>query len=536
MIKRNLLVVGFEISLLFSFVVGYYRGHTLIADKTCAELQVNNSSVICVCNATYCDTVTREEPHPRRFMVYTSSKAGLRFKKFTSILEVFDLLTECSTTLELEPRKRYQTIHGFGGAITDSAAINWSNLKDEELKQNLIESYCGDSGIQYNMLRVPIGGTDFSPRFYTYQDYPERDKDLSNFTLAPEDLNYKLPMIKACMKASNDSIDILGSLWYPPAWMKSTKKSNGISFLEEEYYDALALYHLKFIKEYYKQGVPIWGITTTNEPLSGITKHANDNVLGWSVYGLANWIVNYLAPKIKRYDPSIKILGVDDQRFTVPLWFNAALKHVPELGRAIDGIGLHYYENELVPPEIVDRCFKNYPNLFVLSSEASIHSQTNNKVDLGSWDRAEKYIKNIIEDLNHNYTAWIDWNVCLDKMGGPVLSKTYLDSPVIVDPDAGVFYKQPLFYAMGHFSKFIPKGSKRIQSVEKYNCGDPIKHVAFSTPMNTIVVVVFNDKNKEKVVRLKLGYSQAKVLLEKNSIATVEFHNDVIDESCDCEK
>lgn len=54
--------------------------------------------------------------------------------------------------------------------------------------------------------------------------------------------------------------------------------------------------------------------------------------------------------------------------------------------------------------------------------------------------------------------------MALNTDGGPSL--TYdIDAPVIVNQTGGEFYKQPLFYAMGHFSKFVPPGSKRVQSI-----------------------------------------------------------------------
>ena len=58
--------------------------------------------------------------------------------------------------------------------------------------QNVFSSYCSDSGIQYNMLRVPIGGTDYSTRGYAYNEQPEDDVTLSNYTLAYEDYEYKV--------------------------------------------------------------------------------------------------------------------------------------------------------------------------------------------------------------------------------------------------------------------------------------------------------------------------------------------------------
>lgn len=74
---------------------------------------------------------------------------------------------------------------------------------------------------------------------------------------------------------------------------------------------------------------------------------------------------------------------------------------------------------------------------------------------LGSWARGELYAKNIIETLLHWVSAWIDWNLALDTSGGPTYVGNYVDSPIIINSTANEFYKQPMFYALGHFSKYV---------------------------------------------------------------------------------
>lgn len=70
---------------------------------------------------------------------------------------------------------------------------------------------------------------------------------------------------------------------------------------------------------------------------------------------------------------------------------------------------------------------------------------------MGDWFTAENYASDIISDLNHHFTGWTDWNLCLDDMGGPTWVDNFVDSPIIVNRTGQEFYKQPMFYAMGHF-------------------------------------------------------------------------------------
>lgn len=80
---------------------------------------------------------------------------------------------------------------------------------------------------------------------------------------------------------------------------------------------------------------------------------------------------------------------------------------------------------------------------------------TDERVILGSWQRGEMYAKNIIENLSHWVSTWIDWNIALDMTGGPNWIKNNVDAPIIVNATADEFYKQPIFYVLGHFSKYV---------------------------------------------------------------------------------
>lgn len=99
------------------------------------------------------------------------------------------------------------------------------------------------------------------------------------------------------------------------------------------------------------------------------------------------------------------------------------------------------------------------------------------------------FSKNVIyQDLNHWVQGWVEWNLALDKTGGPTWTSNFADSPIIVDENADEFYKQPTFYAIGHFSKFISRDSVRI----KLSQSSVIKSVGFKRPDGAIVIVLFN--------------------------------------------
>jgi glucosylceramidase len=48
-------------------------------------------------------------------------------------------------------------------------------------------------------------------------------------------------------------------------------------------------------------------------------------------------------------------------------------------------------------------------------------------------------------------TGWTDWNIALNMEGSPNWVNNFVDSPIIVNEKKDEFYKQPMFYTMGHF-------------------------------------------------------------------------------------
>ena len=60
-----------------------------------------------------------------------------------------------------------------------------------------------------------------------------------------------------------------------------------------------------------------------------------------------------------------------------------------------------------------------FPDKFILYTEACAGERPlDPAVALGSWGRGERYMNNIIEDLNHWAVGWTDWNMALDMEVG----------------------------------------------------------------------------------------------------------------------
>ena len=501
---------------LYSFILVMGLAFSLVkADaRPCIPRQFDQDSIVCVCNATYCDDVLySDNTNPMLYYdSYTTTMDGKRFSYHFGTIE----LGPSETNFSVIGNKTYQEIIGFGGAFTDAATINIKSLSSRT-QQNLINSYFSSSGIEYNMGRIPMASCDFSKRIYSYDDH-EDDIDLKYFSLVDEDLHFKIPVIKAAKSVSKRNISLFGSPWSSPSWMKTNNNMTGQGTIKGHpggvYHKSWAKYFVKFLQEYQKQGLDIWGLTTQNEPSDGMIPDFPYQCLGWTPQLQHDFIAKDLGPALADAGfGHVKLMILDDQRVFLPYWAEAVLKNT-SAAKFVAGIAIHWYDDLWVPPAVLDETYRQFgENYFMLNTEACWQDlvDRNKSVLLGNWNRAERYFRDIMQDLRYKFSGWVDWNLALDMSGGPNWENNFADSPIIVNPDKDEFYKQPMFYVMGHFSKFVVPGSKMVQVL---NQTDGIDMLAFLRPDNSVAAIFGNYDNYEKVFTLHdpdAGYINSKV-------------------------
>ena len=178
---------------------------------------------------------------------------------------------------------------------------------------------------------------------------------------------------------------------------------------------------------------------------------------------------------------------------------------------------------------------EKYPDKFIFASEACFGSVptvppfTTKGPVLGSWHRGEIYAYDILNDLNAGVTGWNDWNLALDMQGGPSWAKNYVDAPILIDTDKkNVYYKQPMFFFMGHFSKFLPRDSVRVETeysnpgfAGNLGMGFEPYITSFVRPDGHLVVTVLNMGFWTKEYQLKVGQKVFTHSIDKHSIQTV---------------
>ena len=469
-------------------IFGCLFGFTF-AQIPCNPLQFNQSSFVCACNATYCDTYGRVDEliKPESALVVTSDKESKRLD-----VQYADFITNDDLNrieFILDETKTYQEILGFGGAFTDSAAVNMYDM-DAETIENIMASYFDPTGLDYSIGRVNMGGCDFSTRPYTYVDTPG-DVALDTFELQEEDF-LKIDLVKQANTFRDVPLKMYASPWTAPPWMKSNNDYKGEGYLLPEYYQAWADYFVKFLDAYKAEGIEHWGLTAQNEPWDGLVPNFTFNAMGWNATSQRVWISENLGPSLEAAGYSdVKVMILDDQRPLVPKWAREVFSDERAL-KYVSGIGVHWYVDEVIPvPFALDQAHEEFPDKFLLYTEACTGDRPweAEKVMLGDWNRGERYINNIIEDLNHWVVGWTDWNLVLDMQGGPNWAGNFVDAPIIVNPSQGEFYKQPMYFAMAHISRFITPGSMRVALSHTDNS---VQAVAVQRPDSTVAVVFLN--------------------------------------------
>ena len=117
----------------------------------------------------------------------------------------------------VDPARRFQTIHGIGGALTDASAETFAKLPQAKQQEILNAYFDANNGIGYTLARTNIHSCDFSSGSYTYVN--EGDKELQSFSVN-HDKQFRIPFIKQALAAAGGRLSIFGSPWSPPAFMK----------------------------------------------------------------------------------------------------------------------------------------------------------------------------------------------------------------------------------------------------------------------------------------------------------------------------
>ncbi|PYO08342.1 MAG: glycosyl hydrolase [Gemmatimonadetes bacterium] len=414
----------------------------------------------------------------------------------------------------VDPSKRAQTILGIGGALTDASAEVFAKLPSAKQREILDAYFDPHKGIGYTIGRTNIHSCDFSSASYTYVN--EGDKELKSFSVN-HDRQFRIPFIKKAMATTGGKLTLFGSPWSPPAFMKTNNDMLHGGKLKPEFYQSWANYYTKFIKAYEREGIPIWGITIQNEPMATQTWES----CIYSAEDERDFLKDYLGPTMKREGlGDKKIIAWDHNRDLIYQRVSTILKD-PKAAQYVWGIGYHWYE----PWSGGDQMFDNvklvhetFPNKNLLFTEGTVDSFK--AQDITAWRLGEAYGRSMINDFNSGAVGWTDWNVLLDETGGPNHVGNFCFAPVHANTKTGELIYTNSYYYIGHFSKFVRPGAKRIASSPSRSA---LLSTAFINPDGKVSVVVMNKTDQKISYYLWLDGNAAEVSTLPHSIQTLVF-------------
>jgi len=460
------------------------------------------------------EAVTTYSVGDKKVSVYTTADtANLRMALTDSLgFTDFGQPLETQVCVFVDPTKTFQTFLGIGGAITDASAETFSKLPKDKQDEIMKAYYDPKNGIGYSLARTNIHSCDFSSGSYTY--VKEGDKELKSFSI-DHDKQFRIPFIKQAIAAAGGKLLLYASPWSPPGFMKDSTHMLRGGKLKPEFYDAWAMYFAKFIKEYEKEGMPIWGVSIQNEPMA--TQRWESCI--YSAEDEGNFLKKSLGPTLEKEGLGAKkIIIWDHNRDLIYQRVSTTLSD-PEVAKYVWGIGFHWYETWTggdMQFENLRRVAQAFPDKNLIFTEGCVESFSMDRIN--AWALGERYGKSMINDFNAGTVGWTDWNVLLDETGGPNHVQNFCFAPLHGDTRTGKLYYTNSFYYIGHFSKFIRPGAKRI--VSSTNRADLLT-TAFINEDGKVAVVVMNQGDKKIPYRLWIGGKAAEVTSLPHSIATL---------------
>lgn len=444
--------------------------------------------------------------------VYTTAKDSTHRLSLTETLNFSKSaqVPENEIAIYVNTSKTYQTFFGMGGAITDSTAEVFATLNKKSQKDFLDLYFDTQKGIGYNLLRTTIHSSDFSSASYTY--VKEGDKNLDSFSI-DHDRQFRIPLIKKAIKATNNKVTIFASPWSAPAFMKNTNTMLQGGKLLPEYNASWALYFTKFVKAYEKEGIPIWGISLQNEPMA---KQTWESMI-YTAEEERDFLKNHLGPTMKKEGLGDKKIIVWDHNRDLLTHRAHTIMGDPEAAQYVWGIGFHWYEVWAGGQPMyknVAEVAAAYPNVKLLLTEATVEKFNPERYQY--WPNAERYGDAVINDLNAGAVGWTDWNILLDNKGGPNHVGNFCFSPI--HADNGNLIVTPSYYYLGHFSKFIRPDAKRVSATSSRSV---LQTTSFINTDKSVATVVMNNTDQAITYRFNFNQDETKVTIPAHAIQTL---------------
>lgn len=408
------------------------------------------------------------------------------------------ILEEQGTHLTLGEEK--QTVRGFGCCFSELSARALNDLSSAD-KEDTLDELFSEEGCAFNYCRTPIGASDFSLDFYSYNE-TDGDYDMKRFSIE-RDRELLLPLILEGVRRRED-LQMFASPWCPPLWMKTHKAySNGVFNKTEENYKAYALYFKKYVQEYRKEGVPLVHVHPQNEPCSNQPFPS----CVWHGSELAEFIGGYLGPALTGENVDIFYgtingpEGGERYSWTKYCHYLGLAMQDEKARKYIKGVGYQWAGKYALPQTRDD-----YPHLEIIQTESECGDGNN------SWDQMMDIFALTRHYFRFGASAYVYWNLAL--RAGESSTWGWRQNSLVLVKDGKRSYT-PEFYMMKHYAHFVKRGARYVELEGEFasSCS------AFRNPDGQTVIVCYNPYHFGKTITVE-GRSY---LLAPRSVNTIVF-------------
>lgn len=380
-------------------------------------------------------------------------------------------------TITIDPGLHYQVMQGFGAAMSESSAWLLMNVLDAPQRAAAIASLFGADGIRLSYVRIPMGASDFALGDYSYADLPagHTDPELHSFSIARDRLAV-IPALKLA-RAANPALRLMGSPWSAPAWMKASGSLHGGSLLPE-FYPAFARYHVKFVQAYQAEGLPIDSLTLQNEPLLSLETYPTMLI---PAAAQAELVRDHVGPALRRAGLVTRLLILDHNW---DLWETPVqVLADPAAAAYVDGVAFHCYAGDV---SLQSQVHAAHPDKGIWFTECSGGGWATDFAGNLGW-----FMRNLVIGNFRNWgNSLILWNLALDEHDGPQNGGCPNCRGVItIRQDTGAVSFNEEYFVLGHVSKFVAPGARRIES--QGGAAADLEHVAFQNPDGSLALIVY---------------------------------------------
>lgn len=425
--------------------------------------------------------------------IYTTTAARTQqFKK--SFVDFGSGANMSPRTIRLNEQQRYQTMDGFGSAITGSTAYNLLKMTQADRTKFLQETFSVTDGMGQSYIRIAIGCSDFSLSEYTLND----QEGIANFALQEEETKYVIPILKEIL-AINPNIKILGSPWTAPKWMKVADLTNLAPYdswtgghLNPKFYQDYATYFVKWIQAMQAAGIAIHAVTPQNEPLNA--GNSASMLMYWNEQ--RDFVRDALGPKLQQAGLRTKIYAFDH---------NYNYDNISSQ----DDYPVKIYEDAKAASYFAGAAYHNYggdkAELLDIHGKAPEKELIFTETSIGTWNTGQNLGRRLLEDMkevalgtvNNWSRAVIVWNLMLDSERGPNREggcQTCFGAVDINMSDYKTITKNSHYFIIGHLSSVVKPGAVRIGTEGFTEQGVVLS--AFKNPDNSYAVVLANEQTK----------------------------------------